>query len=304
MYRSQFRPPLLKKAPGALNGAESIAKEKARVDEPPMKKLKVSDEPIHRAATVSSASAPESPPGDATPTNDVGGTYGVLWRKKTTKKHKTWDGDGVLCIRKGQATLSDTKGKVLGKSMYNATGVQSGDVISVAGRDVEIDSVMESTSASSPAEPVQPQARAQVSKLAADPTTKFKMPLKESPVSQSRDYEKQPRYDAANKDAILMPKMKGPPPASKHYVDVVVDPTLAAHLRPHQKAGVIFLYECVMQLRGFDGQGAILADEMGLGKTLQTICLLWTLMKQNPVYEDLPVVKSAMIACPVTLINV
>lgn len=32
-------------------------------------------------------------------------------------------------------------------------------------------------------------------------------------------------------------------------VDVVVDPHLTAHLRPHQRDGVLFLYECVMGLR-------------------------------------------------------
>ncbi len=50
-------------------------------------------------------------------------------------------------------------------------------------------------------------------------------------------------------------------------------------MRPHQKEGVLFLYECVMGMKeGFEGQGAILADEMGLGKSLQTIALIWTLM--------------------------
>ena len=42
-------------------------------------------------------------------------------------------------------------------------------------------------------------------------------------------------------------------------VDVVVDPYLANVLRPHQREGVAFLYECVMGLRGFVGNGAILA---------------------------------------------
>ena len=42
-------------------------------------------------------------------------------------------------------------------------------------------------------------------------------------------------------------------------VDVVVDPYLSIHLRPHQREGVKFLYECVMGYRNFAGQGAILA---------------------------------------------
>lgn len=42
-------------------------------------------------------------------------------------------------------------------------------------------------------------------------------------------------------------------------VDVIVDPHLSQHLRPHQKEGVKLLYECVMGLRNFKGNGAILA---------------------------------------------
>ncbi|KAG0211347.1 helicase [Mortierella sp. GBA30] len=85
--------------------------------------------------------------------------------------------------------------------------------------------------------------------------------------------------------------------------DVVIDPILGQHLRPHQKEGVRFLYECVMQMKDINGQGAILADEMGLGKTLQTITLLWTLLKQSPYYgEESVVVKKALVVCPASLI--
>jgi len=37
------------------------------------------------------------------------------------------------------------------------------------------------------------------------------------------------------------------------------------HLRPHQRQGVKFLYECTMGLRDANRLGAILADDMGLG---------------------------------------
>ena len=46
---------------------------------------------------------------------------------------------------------------------------------------------------------------------------------------------------------------------------VAVDPMLTKWLRPHQREGVAFMFECVAGLRGFDGQGCILADDMGLG---------------------------------------
>lgn len=112
----------------------------------------------------------------------------------------------------------------------------------------------------------------------------------------------QPRHDPDEPKALVM-KRPANVPKGRQTVDVVVDPMLCKHLREHQRAGVQFMYECVMGMRPFEGEGAILADEMGLGKTLQTIALLWTLLKQNPVYEDQPVVKKALIVCPVTLIN-
>lgn len=53
---------------------------------------------------------------------------------------------------------------------------------------------------------------------------------------------------------------------------VEVIPELASKLRPHQREGVQFLFECTMGLRGFHGEGCILADDMGLGKTLMSTC--------------------------------
>jgi DNA repair and recombination protein RAD54B len=91
-----------------------------------------------------------------------------------------------------------------------------------------------------------------------------------------------PRHDPNAENALVM-KRPASVPKGKQIVDVVVDPLLTKSLREHQRNGVAFLYECVMGMRGSAGEGAILADEMGLGKTLQTIALLWTLMKQSPI---------------------
>ena len=111
-----------------------------------------------------------------------------------------------------------------------------------------------------------------------------------------------PRHDPNQPGALVM-KRPGSVPKGKKLVDVVLDPLLCRHLRPHQREGVQFLYECVMGQRPFVGQGAVLADEMGLGKTLQTIALLWTLLKQNPVYDEPPLIKKALIVCPATLVT-
>ena len=135
----------------------------------------------------------------------------------------------------------------------------------------------------------------------------FKNPLLSSTVLPKQESkEPTPRHDPTAPQAIVMKRPKIVP-KGKRLVDVVVDPLLARHLREHQREGVKFMYECVMGIRDFDGQGAILADEMGLGKTLQTIALLWTLLKQNPFcegpHDPPPVIRKALVVCPVTLIN-
>jgi DNA repair and recombination protein RAD54B len=130
----------------------------------------------------------------------------------------------------------------------------------------------------------------------------FKNPLLATTIMpQNKSGAPTPRHDPNAPGALVMKRPKDCP-KGKQIVDVVVDPFLTQHLRPHQREGIKFLYECVMGLRDFNGQGAVLADEMGLGKTLQTIALLWTLLKQNPIHGSDGVVKKALIVCPVTLI--
>ncbi|XP_064910060.1 DNA repair and recombination protein RAD54B isoform X4 [Columba livia] len=109
------------------------------------------------------------------------------------------------------------------------------------------------------------------------------------------------------RDSLVMPR----PNASHQWafnkaglplVDVVVDPYIANNLRPHQREGIIFLYECVMGMRVSGRFGAILADEMGLGKTLQCIALVWTLLRQG-VYGCKPVLKRVLIVTPGSLVK-
>ncbi|OON20661.1 protein, SNF2 family, partial [Opisthorchis viverrini] len=66
--------------------------------------------------------------------------------------------------------------------------------------------------------------------------------------------------------------------SEKHLVHVVVDPMLSKILRPHQREGVKFMYDCVTGQQIEGNFGCIMADEMGLGKTLQCITLIWTLL--------------------------
>lgn len=85
-------------------------------------------------------------------------------------------------------------------------------------------------------------------------------------------------------------------------VPIVIDPRLAAVLRPHQIEGVKFMYRCVTGMVDERANGCIMADEMGLGKTLQCITLLWTLLKQSPDAGK-PTIEKAIVACPSSLVR-
>ncbi|PWW79811.1 hypothetical protein C7212DRAFT_355570 [Tuber magnatum] len=249
--------------------------------------------------------------------------FGVLWRKPTTKKHKTFDGDGVLVIGGGYAVLQDTSGKDLGRTMFKRTlGV--GSTTFVAGKEIEVDSVLSreeylagrpflKNAAPPPSSTTTSTVPQKETFTAVAPGnffgSKFKTPLLNSTVME-KAYSKvpTPRHDPKAEGALVMPRPSGKSvPTGKAIVDVVVDPFISRSLRPHQREGVVFLYEAVMGLKPFDGRGAILADEMGLGKTLQTMLVPYARMltdvEQNPIYGDKPVVKRALIVCPVTLIN-
>lgn len=83
--------------------------------------------------------------------------------------------------------------------------------------------------------------------------------------------------------------------------EVSVDTCLVNVLRPHQRHGIVFLYECIMGLKVPNYFGAILADEMGLGKTLQCITIIWTLLKKGPY--GYPILKYVLIVTPSSLCN-
>lgn len=82
---------------------------------------------------------------------------------------------------------------------------------------------------------------------------------------------------------------------------VYVEPFLAQRLRPHQKEGVQFMYNCITGKRKQGFFGCILADSMGLGKTLQAITLLYTLLRKNPPY--LTFARKGIIVSPATLVD-
>ncbi|KAB8437414.1 hypothetical protein FH972_025092 [Carpinus fangiana] len=280
---------------------------------------------------------PVPPTPAAVPSSALEGYFNALWRKITNKKNKTWDGDGVLVVRDGYARLQDLSGRDMGRVKCDSLPVP-GATLTMSGKEVEVDSEIPKAEylagkqhlGSTPAKATikeleeqmrtdvrfnAPQVAPQSSSVMPIPNpasqqrptnTAFKNPMLNTssglgPVPREPAPKPVPRHDPEKDGALVMKKLKNAP-IGKQVVDVVVDPIVSAHFREHQREGVKFMYECVMGMRS-TGEGCILADEMGLGKTLQVIALIWTLLKQNPVYGDVPVVKKALIVCPATLIK-
>ncbi|KAF2678019.1 hypothetical protein K458DRAFT_481088 [Lentithecium fluviatile CBS 122367] len=343
MIGKPFRPPSFVR-PTSSSGEPPAKKRRISSDVPPSRPTPGERKPL---IAVENPAPPPSPSPD--PNEQY---YTVLWRKYTTKKNKTWDGDGVLAIIGAFATLTDSDtGKELGRGACNRP-LLPGSALSLGGKELEIDSVIRKEeylsgriflggTAAPPAEPkrakpgYKPLAAGkgkarqtsesllgrktkgkdggevdkndEYSDLAAEfkPASSgkhFKTPLLSTTVvPRTNSSAPQPRHDPNQANALVM-RRPASCPKGKQIVDVVVDPVLGKFLRDHQREGVQFLYECVMGMR-CEGEGAIMADEMGLGKTLQTITLLWTLMKQNPIYESTPVVTKALIVCPAGLVD-
>lgn len=230
------------------------------------------------------------------------------------------------CTRDKPLDVDDTL-SVSGKDVQIEAEINYNDFCGIVGRDNNVQSPKDEnavivhgkvqrksetqTSKPAPKMSLQEQMRQQIQKkatpkaslLSAAKSSAFRQPLKDTQVLQQTPSEKPiARHDPDAPGALVFKRPSKAPPG-KQIVDVVLDPLISKKLRQHQRAGVEFLYECVMGMRNFDGQGCILADDMGLGKTLQTIALIWTLVKQNPIYKDDPVIKKVLIVCPVTLVQ-
>ncbi|EJT99579.1 hypothetical protein DACRYDRAFT_109677 [Dacryopinax primogenitus] len=248
--------------------------------------------------------------------------YTVNWRKPQTKKHKTWDGDAYLVVTGTRGVMQEAGGRILGTATWDAAWLE-GSLMFIGGKEVEIDNLIteaefhQQCSGLPPPEPEPegPRHSPSVPKHHS-PVIKVGAPRARTNFTPKVDG---PLHDPDQAGALVLPR---PTPAHQTRAgksgytieDVVVDPVLATKLRPHQREGVIFMYEAVMGMRRHEGFGAILADEMGLGKTLQassnkTIALLWTLLRQTPyrprepIYHHKGEIGKAMIVCPVSLVG-
>ncbi|XP_069777982.1 DNA repair and recombination protein RAD54B isoform X3 [Narcine bancroftii] len=246
--------------------------------------------------------------------------YSVLWCKASKKKHKKWEGDAVLIIRSTSVLLKDIEGKDIGKGtgykLKELASLSEGQTLIIGGKEIEIMgriSTEDFMSGRCFHATVTASSNLSVTTSSQQSLIKqFTSPLRNASGSiqiegLKKPLDCKPRHDPNISNALVMPR----PNLSHQWifnkagmplVDVVVDPYLTVHFRPHQRDGVIFLYECIMGMRTPDRFGAILADEMGLGKTLQCIALIWTLMRQGP-YGNKPIIKKTLVVTPGSLVK-
>ncbi|XP_051016282.1 DNA repair and recombination protein RAD54B [Acomys russatus] len=240
--------------------------------------------------------------------------FSVVWCKASKKKHKKWEGDAILIVKGRSFTLKDLEGKDIGRGIgykfKEFENIEEGQTLMIGGKEIEILGTISSDDFNS-GKCFQCGRGSPVVPTSQDARKCFSNPLKSVCQSaQAKEYKQQnckPRHDPYAPNSLVMPR-----PDKNHQwvfnrnsfplVDVVIDPHLAHHLRPHQKEGVLFLYECVMGMRANGRCGAILADEMGLGKTLQCISLIWTLQCQGP-YGGKPVIRKTLTVTPGSLVN-
>ncbi|KAK8781646.1 hypothetical protein V5799_017014 [Amblyomma americanum] len=254
--------------------------------------------------------------------------FSVVWCKKSMKKHKKWEGDAILIVKGRSATLKSLEGKELASTFgYTAKeidAIEEGSLFSICGKECEIQATIsadeylsgrcfsDSVVPTATQEDSSPSRLAPAQKMAGLPLSAVKFPAFRSPhvgslSSGNKKIFNPPSSPVITPDSLVMPR-----PNNLHQwehnkknlpvVDVVMEESLARCLRPHQREGVVFLYECITQMRPFNGSGAILADEMGLGKTLQCIALIWTLLRQGP-YGGQPLLRKIIIVTPSSLVK-
>ncbi|SCU89231.1 LAME_0E02652g1_1 [Lachancea meyersii CBS 8951] len=278
--------------------------------------------------------------------------YYTTYRKRTTKKNKTWDGDGIcLELSSGGLRFYKENGQFMGSGNATSESEKYDKIFSCAGCEIQLDHHVSeeleitrlaalvgkskdssdspnSSSRQNSLSPLPTRVKApalQIPKFKCAASKQTQQTSSTTLASKTKATTFSPLFDHAKiENVLVMNRFDGA------EVDVVVDPVLSRHLRPHQRVGVKFMYDCVMGLSRpadyeDDGEtvsrldktdevnGCLLADEMGLGKTLMTITLIWALLKQTPLPSKVVsntsgsphqgVFNKVLIVCPVTLIG-
>ncbi|XP_042899076.1 DNA repair and recombination protein RAD54B isoform X2 [Parasteatoda tepidariorum] len=244
--------------------------------------------------------------------------YNVLWCKRSGKKHKIWEGDGILIVRNRSAILKNSEGKEIDRGMgyklKDISALEEGSKFYVGGKECEIQNLI-SSEVCLEEKQTETQSTLSLSHASHSPSLKKTKRLKSLQSHSSSVFFMSPTIIEKAENMPISESIYDltmPPPTEEHQVlynkhnlpltKVKVDSFLVKCLRHHQKEGITFMYKCILGFQHDLGRGVILADEMGLGKTLQCIALIWTLFKQGP-YGGRPVLKRVIIITPSSLVT-
>ncbi|CAB3360634.1 Hypothetical predicted protein [Cloeon dipterum] len=219
--------------------------------------------------------------------------FEAVYRKMQTKKHKTWEGDGTVEVSGRSVVLKDENGKEMGRisKVKDDVVLEEGTQLVIGGKEVEFLGLL-SRVASAVQEKRKPDAS-----FAQNQPARKRFQLNREDDKNEEWYLEMPKPNHSHQSAFN--------PHGLPINTVTVDGFLARHLRPHQRDGVTFMFQCLMGMTGDEPgkfHGLLLADEMGLGKTIQCIALIWTLMKQN-VYGRDPAIRRVLIVTPSSLVK-
>ena len=192
--------------------------------------------------------------------------FSCLYAKRKSAKNrssKSWV-DGIAINQHPTTTLLDMTGKIVAKG--KAGTCVEGTTMEIGNWEVEIqDSVSEESFLSGAAlagGSTAPPPAALRAPAAVRNAAPFRPAVGSIRALEKQPLEKQPLHDASKEGSIVL-SSAGVIPEGRSNFTVVVDPYIGRHLRPHQRDGVRFMYECVVGLRrggaGFDPQGMSLA---------------------------------------------
>ncbi|XP_053099002.1 DNA repair and recombination protein RAD54B isoform X3 [Hemicordylus capensis] len=191
--------------------------------------------------------------------------FSVMWCKASKKKHKKWEGDAVLIAKGKSVILKDMEGKDIGRGtgykIKDLENLDEGQTLMVGGKEIEVMGViLEDNFKSGKCFQSGVEIPVDVWNSSQTAVKPFCNPLKNVCKLSTKgnllrgSQNCKPRHDPCAPNCLVMPR-----PAPNHQrmfnksglpvVDVVVDPHIVNHLRPHQRAGILFLYECVMGMR-------------------------------------------------------
>jgi DNA repair and recombination protein RAD54B len=181
-----------------------------------------------------------------------------MFCKWSKKKHKTYE-DGILIVQERKAQLKDMTGKDIAKSLLGKEmliSLRDGQTLCFGGKEVEISA------------PIDEEEYSSGRVFMMNTTTKTTTPLlgtrlkpfvNPSSAPKSLDADQtptlKPLFDPSAPDALVLFQS-----TLDTEVSIVVDPFISKHLRPHQREGIKFLFDCVVGNEKQTNRGCILAD--------------------------------------------